>query len=131
MKAQLSVELVIIAGVMLFFLFIIYVANQFLQSSWENQKQFLEAGSLANRFALAINRAAAGGNSTKIIFSIEASQSIKNITISGRYVKIYYSASDFYPMPLVTNNTKMIGALLPNSNVIVENREGTIYIYEA
>ena len=67
-RGQVSVEIVIIAGVMLTVLFTIFYVNQHLEASWSSQKERLEAGAAADQVALAINRAAAGGNTTRILF---------------------------------------------------------------
>ncbi|MEM4348092.1 MAG: hypothetical protein QXN37_00800 [Candidatus Anstonellaceae archaeon] len=130
MKGQLSVELVVIAAVMAFILFIIYIANQNLQALWERQKQLLEAGSVANKLALAINRAAAGGNSTKIFLSTTASENIVDISVKGQFVTVRYSANGLYSVPLTTNMTQSSSVPL-NTQIIIENRDNVIYIYEA
>jgi uncharacterized protein (UPF0333 family) len=129
-RGQLSVEMVIIAGVMMLMLFTIYFANQHLRAAWETQKQRLQAGAAANQLAIAINRAAAGGNSTKVFFTNRVGQDVVNVTIyGGRSVRAYFAQGGFYSVSLVTNNTNVSGPVPLNRGIIVANSNDTIRVY--
>ncbi len=129
-RGQLSVEMVIIAGVMMFMLLAIYMVNQHLRSAWETQKQWLEAGAAANQLAIAVNRAAAGGNSTTISFINSVGQDVTNMTIyEGRSVRAYFSQGGFYSVSLVTNRTNAQHGIPLNRGIIVVNNNDTVSIY--
>jgi len=128
-KGHLSVEIVVIAGVMMMVLFTIFYVNQHLQAAWAVQKQKLEASAAANQIAIAINRAAAGGNTTRIAFNNHVGADVVNITVyGGRSVRAYYSEGGFYSVPLVTNQTNISGAIPLNTEIMVENKNGLVSI---
>jgi len=129
-KGQLSVEIVIIAGVMMMVLFAVVFVNDHLRSAWELQKQKLQASAAVSQVAIAINRAAAGGNTTRIVFDNVVGSSITNMSLyGGRSLRAYYVLGGFYSVPLVTNQTSAIGGIPLNREITVENIGGTISIY--
>ena len=123
---QLSVELVIVAAVMVGLLLAMFLVNDHLSNAWEDQKQSLEAGAAANQAALAINRAVAGGNGTQISFDNSVGQDVVSVAIfDRRSVRAYYIYGGYASAPIVTNNTN-ITAVPINRKVAVKNIEGRI-----
>lgn len=120
-KAQLSVEMVIIAAVMVSMLLVIYMVNANLNADWEAQKQLLSASAAANQLAFAINRAFAGGNGTQIFFLNSVGQGVLNVTLySGRSVRAYTLAG-YASSPVVTNMTQVNISIPINRPVRVYN----------
>ena len=129
-KGQISIEIVVIAGVMMAVLFTIFFVNRHLEDSWGVQKQRLEAGAAADQAALAINRAAAWGDSARILYHNAAGPDVTNISVyAGRSLRAYYREGGFYSVPLATNQTNISSVPL-NRDIVVENRNGTITISE-
>ncbi|MCX6770338.1 MAG: hypothetical protein NT051_06745 [Candidatus Micrarchaeota archaeon] len=128
-KAQISVELVIMASVAMGVLLVAYLVNENLSASWERQKQKLEAGFAANSFALQVGKAVSGGNGTKIryfnsamddvvLMEISENQSVLATTVSG------VSAT----APLTTRSIRASFGIPVNSEITLENREGIIVV---
>ncbi|GEM_PF-2827453 len=131
-KAQIAPEAVLVAGVMLFFLLSVYIASGHLKQQNAILGQSLQASAAASQVAIAINKVAAAGNGSKIVFFNSAAKGVSNITIyGGRAVKAACKAGCYVSVPLSTNNTILSGSTIPlNSNIYVNNTEGTIYIGE-
>lgn len=126
---QLSVEMVIIAAVMVGLLLSMFLVNENLRSGWEGQKESLEASTAANQLAIAINKAVAGGNGTAIAFSNIVGTDVTNMSVYDmRSVRAYYLSGGYYSAPLVTNNTNVTGAIPLNQGIIVRNIEGQITV---
>ncbi len=129
-KGQVSLEIVVIAGVMISVLFAVFYVDRHLGASWEVQKQRLEAGAAADQAALAINRAASWGDSARILFHNAAGPDVTNISAyAGRSLRAYYKEGGFYSVSLVTNQTSFTAVPL-NRDILVENTNGTITISE-
>lgn len=128
-RAQLSVELVIIATVMVGLLLAMYIVNDSLRTSWEDSRQMLLASSAATQAAMAINRAAAGGNGTKITFFSSASPDVASLSVFDlRSVRAYTLSGRFASAPLVTNNTNFTAGIPLNSQVTLVNYNGQVRI---
>jgi len=126
---QISAELMVTVSAMVLLLLVMYIVNQSLQSTWNGEKQVLEASSAANQAALAINRAAAGGDGTQVRLNNYVGGSIANVTVSPpRAVTAFtwngYSSST----PIVTNNTDIPGNITINREIVVRNTGGRITI---
>ena len=125
---QVSLEIVATAAVMLVLLFTMLLVNQHLQAIWEVQKEQLEASAAANQLAIAINRAAAGGNSTRVLLFNSAGPDVANIsTYEGKSVRAYFVQGGFYAVPIVTSDTN-ISAVPLNQEIAVVNANGTISV---
>ena len=128
-KAQLSVEMVIIAAVMIGLLLAMFLVNENLRSGWEGQKESLEASTAANQLAIAINKAVAGGNGTSITFANLVGADVTNMSIyDSRSVRAHYIAGSYSSAPLVTNNTNVTGDIPINQGIIIRNIDGKITI---
>ena len=126
-KGQVSVEIVIMAGIMMVVLFTVFFVNQHLEGMWAVQKQRLEASAAANQLAAAINQAAAGGNGTRVAFSNSVGPDVTNLTVyGGRSVRAYYAYGGFYSVSLVTNQTNITGPVQLNAEVTLLNQNGTV-----
>ena len=126
-KGQVSVELIIITAVMASLLLLMLMVNNSLQQSWGAQKQVLEATAAANQVAIAMNRAAAGGDGTTVSFMNTVSPDITSIQIfDKRTVRAYYSEGGYASAALVTNDTNVSGSVPINRQVIVSNNGNTI-----
>ena len=128
-RGQVSLEIVATAGVMLMLLFTMLLVNQHLQGIWDVQKQQLEASAAANQLAIAINRAAAGGNSTRLLFSNEVGPDITNISIyDGKAVRAYFSQGGVYSVAIVSSDVNVSGNVPLDQEIAVQNSNGTISV---
>lgn len=121
--------MVVIAAVMIGLLLAMFLVNEHLSSSWEQERESLQAGAAADRVALAINRASAGGNGTVISFANMVGPDVTNMSIyDGRSVRAYYLAGMYVSSPLITNRTNATGGIPLNQEVVARNVNGTIFI---
>ena len=128
-RGQVSLEIVATAAVMLVVLFTMLLVNQHLQALWEVQKEQLEASAAANQLAIAINRAAAGGNSARILFSNDVGPDVTSITIyNGKSVRAYFRQGGFYAVAIVSSNMNVSGTVPLNQEIAVQNSNGTISV---
>jgi hypothetical protein len=126
-SGQISVEMVILASVMVGLLLVIFLVNDHLNTSWEQLKQNMEASSAAGQVALAINRAASSGNGTQVAFLNRVGPDVTRVEIfNQRSVRAHYLAGGFASAALVTNNTNFSGDIPVNQLVVVRNIGGTI-----
>ena len=126
-KGQVSVELIITTSVMAALLLLMLMVNNSLQQSWGVQKQVLEATAAANQVAIAMNRAAAGGDGTTVSFMNTVSPDVTSIQIfDKRTVRAYYAEGGYASAALVTNDTNVSGSVPINTQVIVSNNGNTI-----
>jgi hypothetical protein len=131
-RGQLTVEMVVIAAIMIGLLVGMFLVNEYLSTSWEAQKESFEASSAASGLAMAINRAAAGGDGTIITRWNRVGTDIVNMSIyDHRSVRAYYFAGSYSSAPLITNNTNVAGAIPINQMLLIKNRNGTITIEAA
>jgi hypothetical protein len=127
-NAQISAELIVTISAMVFLLMAIFLVNNNLESTWEGQKQVLEASTAANQAALAINRAVAGGNGTSIAFTNFVGGNIANVTYSNpRAVMATTKNGQSASTPIVTNNTN-ITTIPINQDIVVHNDNGLISV---
>jgi len=127
MQGQVSVEMVIISSVMIGLLLAIFIVNDHLSNSWEEQKQGLEASSAANQVALAINRVSATGSGTQVSFLNRVGVDVTRIEIfNQRSVRAYYLNGRYSSAALVTNNTNFTDGIPTNQLVVVRNINGVI-----
>jgi len=132
LRAQISVELAVIASIMVGLLLAIYIASGNLRIMWDEQRQSMEAGQVAFRVAFAINRAAAGGNGTTVKFFNSAPAGVENVTLyNGRTVRAYTLSGAYSSAGLVTNRTQASGAIPINQEIVCRNSNGTIIIEAA
>jgi hypothetical protein len=116
---------------MVILLMAMYIVNNMLSSTWDYQKQGLEASSAANQMALAINRAVAGGNGTQIKFNNHVGASVVNVTINPpRTVSANTTDGLWSSTPIITNSTSASGPLPINREVVVRNVDGVIFVAE-
>ncbi|MFA6489276.1 MAG: hypothetical protein WCT52_01195, partial [Candidatus Micrarchaeia archaeon] len=126
-RGQVSVELVIITSVMVGLLLVMLLVNNSLQTSWNSERQILEATSAASQVALAINRAAAGGDGTTISFINTVSPDVTRMEVfDRRTVRAYYKIGGYASSALVTNSTNISGNISLNTQLIIANTNGTI-----
>ncbi len=119
--------MVIIASVMVGLLLAVYLVNDSLRTTWEDSRQMLVASSAADRVALAINRAAAGGNGTKVTFFNEAEADVVSISLfDRRSVRAYAISGRYASAPLVTNNTNITANIPTGQAVTFINSGGQI-----
>ncbi|MCX8195243.1 MAG: hypothetical protein N3G22_04025 [Candidatus Micrarchaeota archaeon] len=131
MRAQLSVELVAIASIMIGLLIALFIISDGLRISWNQQRQSMEAGRVANQVALAVNRALAGGNGTTIRFFNNAPADIINVSVRGRTVRAYYEAGRYSSAGMATVPV-LVGSSIPlNQEIICRNYNDTVYIEAA
>ena len=123
-------------------LLVMYLVNDMLRFTWAGQREILEASTASNQVALAINRAAAGGDGTVISFNNKVSTSISKITISPpRAVRAETNRSTVSingtnqsmasSTPIITNNTNISGSIPMNREIVVRNIGGVITISES
>jgi len=126
---QISAELMITVSAMVLLLLVMSIVNGTLQSTWNGQKERLEASTAANQVALAINRAVAGGGGTQIKFNNYVGGGIMNITIAPpRAVSAVTWNNISSSTPIITNNTNITGGILMNQEIVVRNDGGVITI---
>ena len=126
---QLSVEMVVISAAMIMLLLAIYLLNNDLQLAWSEQKGSLDASNAANGLALAMNKAAAGGNGTIVAFPNLVGPEVTSMSIYNlRVVRAYHSSGGFSSAPLVTNKTNVSGSIPLNQELFVRNSEGWISV---
>jgi len=130
-SGQISAELMVTVSSMIVLLLVMYLVNDSLRFTWEGQKQRLEASTAANQVALAINRAAAGGDGTVISFNNYVGTNVANMTISPpRAVRAETYQGMASSTPIITNNTNISGVIPINMEVVVQNTGGVITISE-
>ena len=128
-SGQISAELMVTVSSMMLLLIVIYMVNGSLQSIWDGQKGRLEASTAANQVALAINRAAAGGDGTQIKFNNYVGSNVANITISPpRAVHAETVGGMAASAPIITNNTDIPAPIPFNHDIVVRNNGGTITV---
>ncbi|MEM4633908.1 MAG: hypothetical protein QW275_02015 [Candidatus Anstonellaceae archaeon] len=124
---QISVEMVIISSAMIGLLLVMFVVNDFLNSSWEELKQSMQASAAADQVAHAINLASAGGNGTSISFFNRVGPDVVRIEVFGkRSIRAYYTAGGYASAALVTNNTNFNSDIPINQIVVFQNSGGII-----
>ncbi|MCX8175565.1 MAG: hypothetical protein N3E51_05160, partial [Candidatus Micrarchaeota archaeon] len=134
-KAQIAPETVMVAIALLALLAAVAIVNFHLQQQWEAMRQKIEAGAAANRLAMGINSAVAGGSGTLVAVENRVGQGVTNMSlVGGRSVRADYAAGGYVEIPTVTNNTIGFGAdmnmpLPINSTVYINNSDGKILVY--
>ncbi len=129
LSGQVSVEMVIVSAIMVSLLLAMLLINSNLRASWDEQKQSLEATAAASQVAMAANRAAAGGDGTRISFVNSVGADVTRIIVfDNRAVRAYYSRGGYASIPLVTNNTNITGNVSLNQQIAVYNIGGTVFI---
>ena len=117
---------------MMTLLLVMYLVNDSLRTTWDAQKESLEASTAANQVALAINRAVAGGDGTVVSFNNMAGTSIANMSISPpRSVRAETYQGMWSSTPIITNNTNVSGLMPMNKEIVVRNIGGIITISES
>jgi hypothetical protein len=128
-KAQMSLELAVMASVMLLLLLAVLIANDSFASSWERQKQKLQASAAADRLSAQIDRAAAFGNGTAISYFNKVGKDVSNMSISEGRSVLVYTVSDVSasatPFPL---NVSAPGGIPLNEELMIRNANGVITI---
>lgn len=128
MKGQSSVELVVIASVMLGLLAAMYLVNENLRQSWEEQRQSIQASEAASKVARAINAVAAGGNGTQFYFRNLVGADVANMSVFDRQsVRAYHVSGGFSSAQISTNNTN-ITAIPINAGMLITNRNGLVSV---
>lgn len=127
MKAQVSVEFMVLISILLI-LFILYIKNSLsLQKDMTAIKIDQEAKKLSDRIAFEINTAVKSGNGYKRNFFVEnsfAGISNFNIFVDNYEVKLVWD-QDFVTSQIVTKN--ITGDVGKGWNLI-ENRDGVIHV---
>jgi hypothetical protein len=127
-QGQVSVELVIMVSVALALLMVAFLVNDHMASSWENQKQKLEAGFAADRLALAVGRAVSGGDGATVHFFNHVMPDVNNMSMDGnRSVSASTVSGVSSSVPLVANASAPFGIPI-NQEILVRNTNGTITI---
>ena len=128
-KAQISVELVVMASVMLFLLLTMFVANENLSSSWERQKQSLQASAAADRVAAAVARASAFGNGTSVSFFNGVGPDVVNMSVfEGRSIIANTVSRVSVSVTTICNETSAPSGIPVNEEIVVRNSGGAIII---
>ena len=139
-RGQISAELMVTISAMLILFMAMYFADQTIESAWNGQKELMLASTASNQMALAINRVAAGGNGTQIVFNNYVGGSVANVTINyadgsvanvsirPRAVRATTLKGMWATTPIITNNTNVTGAIPINQDVVVKNTNGVITI---
>ena len=128
-RGQVSAELMVTISAMIILLMAMYLADQTIESSWNGEKDIMLASTASNQVALAINRVAAGGNGTQMVFNNYVGGSIANITINPpRAVRATTINGRWSTTAIITNNTNISGTIPINQDVVVKNTGGVITI---
>jgi|GEM_PF-1724959 len=128
-RGQISTELIMVISMMVALLLVVLLVNINLQLGWAEEKQSLEASAAANQLALAINRAAAGGSSTKISFTNTVGPDVTNVSVfDKRSVRAHYAIGGYASAGLVTNNTNIAAQVPINRQITVINTGGVITV---
>ena len=128
-RGQVSAELMVTISAMLILLMAMYFADQTIESSWNGEKDIMLASTASNQVALAINRVAAGGNGTQMVFNNYVGGSVANITINPpRAVRATTINGRWSTTAIITNNTNISGTIPINQDVVVTNTGGVITI---
>ena len=128
-RGQVSAELMVTISAMIILLMAMYLADQTIESSWNGEKDIMLASTASNQVALAINRVAAGGNGTQMVFNNYVGGSIANITINPpRAVRATTINGRWSTTAIITNNTNINGTIPINQDVVVANTGGVITI---
>ena len=128
-RGQVSAELMVTISAMMILLMAMYLADQTIESSWNGEKDIMLASTASNQVALAINRVAAGGNGTQMVFNNYVGGSIANITINPpRAVRATTINGRWSTTAIITNNTNINGTIPINQDVVVANTGGVITI---
>ncbi|MFA6214580.1 MAG: hypothetical protein WC717_04860 [Candidatus Micrarchaeia archaeon] len=128
-SGQISAELMVTVSSMVLLLLVIYIVNDSVRFTWAGQKETLEASTAANQVALAINRAAAGGDGTQVKFNNFVGDNIENITISPpRAVRAATTNGFWSSTPIITNSTNVSGTIPINQELVVRNINGVITV---
>jgi hypothetical protein len=130
-KAQVSIELVMMAAMALGILLVIYLSNNMVSSSWENEKQRIEASFAADRMALSIGRAVAGGDGTVVRFFNRVGPDIVGFNLTyNRSISVRTVGGLRHSAPLVTSNISAPGGIPANAEITITNSNGQITIRE-
>ena len=128
-RGQVSAELMVTISAMMILLMAMYLADQTIESSWNGEKDIMLASTASNQVALAINRVAAGGNGTQMVFNNYVGGSIANITVNPpRAVRATTINGRWSTTAIITNNTNISGTIPINQDVVVANTGGVITI---
>ncbi len=128
-RGQVSAELMVTISAMIILLMAMYLADQTIESSWNGEKDIMLASTASNQVALAINRVAAGGNGTQMVFNNYVGGSIANITVNPpRAVRATTINGRWSTTAIITNNTNISGTIPINQDVVVKNTGGVITI---
>lgn len=128
-RAQVSVELAMMASVTLSILLVAFLVNESLSSSWERQKQKLEAGFAADNFAVQVGKAVSGGSGTKVRYFNSVMPDVTSMSLYENQSIIAYTASGVSSTaPLVTRNITAIAGVPINAEIIITNTQGAIAI---
>jgi len=128
-RGQISAELMVTISAMVLLLMAMYLADQTIESSWSGEKDIMLASTASNQVALAINRVAAGGSGTQMVFNNYVGGSVANITISPpRAVRATTTSGRWSTTAIITNNTNISGTIPINQDVVVKNTGGVITI---
>ena len=128
-NAQVSIELVMVATMALGILLVIYIANNMISSSWENEKQKIEASFAADRIALQVGRAVAGGDGTTVRFFNRVGNDVSGISLLyNRSISATTVSNLRYSAPLVTSDVEAPGGIPLNAEIRITNSNGRISI---
>ncbi len=132
LRGQVSTEVVLICAVMLFFLLAIYLSNEHMRQQTLELGRRLQASAAANQLALAVDKAASGGDGARVPLFNSVGTDVKNVTIyDGRAVRAYYRGGGYVSVPLSTNQTSSLEVVPINEEIVVRNSNGTIVIEAA
>jgi hypothetical protein len=130
-KAQVSIELVMMAAMALGILLVIYLSNNMAASSWESEKQKIEATFAADRLALSVGRAVAGGDGTTIRYFNRVGPDIVGFSLTyNRSISVRTISNLTHSAPLVTSNITAPGGIPMNAEIAITNSNGQITIRE-
>lgn len=128
-KAQVSVELAMMASVTMAILLVAYLVNDSLSSAWEGQRQKLQAGFAADRLAIGIGKAVSGGDGATVRFLNSVLPDVTVMEISeNRSVVAYTIGGASATAPLSTSNISVPSGIPINSELVIRNSGGAITI---
>ena len=127
--AQVSVELVMVTTMALGILLVIYISNNMISSSWENEKQKIEASFAADRVSLQVARAVAGGDGTSVRFFNRVGNDVSRVELLyNRSISATTMSNLKHSSPLVTSDVEAPGGIPINSEIKITNSNGHITI---
>lgn len=128
-KAQVSVELAMMASVTMAILLVAYLVNDSLSGAWEGQRQKLQAGFAADRLALHVGKAVSGGDGASVRFFNSVLPDVSGMELSeNRSVVAYTVSGGAATAPLATSNISAPSGIPVNSELVIRNSGGAITI---